>query len=112
MESHLSYPVLAFFPFRSTITNPGLLLLPPSWIPAAVDHGRKSKALANGKLNSPSLSRASTLVVDLSQVFNTSPKELSDRTACPPAASPAHFAMSLAQHGLKVARRCRRRPAV
>jgi hypothetical protein len=97
MESHLSYPVLAFF--RSQHDN-------QSWIAsltaildscALIMVGIEGACERQAELT---FAIARHAVVDLSQVFNTSPKELStDRL--PPAAV-QHIRDVLAQHGLKL----------
>jgi hypothetical protein len=97
MESHLSYPVLAFF--RSQHDN-------QSWI-ASLTAVLDSCALimvgiegACERQAELTFAIARHAVVDLSQVFNTSPKELAtDRL---PPASLQHIRDVLAQHGLKL----------
>jgi len=97
MESHLSYPVLAFF--RSQHDN-------QSWIAsltaildacALIMVGIEGACERQAELT---FAIARHAVVDLSQVFNTSPKELStDRL---PHAELQHIRDVLAQHGLKL----------
>src|ERR1700722_16514117 len=97
MESHLSYPVLAFF--RSQHDN-------QSWIAsltaildscALIMVGIEGACERQAELT---FAIARHAVVDLSQVFNTSPKELStDRL---PRAALEHIRDVLAQHGLKL----------
>ena len=97
MESHLSYPVLAFF--RSQHDN-------QSWIAslaaildscALIMVGIEGACERQAELT---FAIARHAVVDLSQVFNTSPKDLaSDRL--PPVAL-QHIRDVLAQHGLKL----------
>jgi hypothetical protein len=97
MESHLSYPVLAFF--RSQHDN-------QSWIAsltaildacALIIVGIEGACERQAELT---FAIARHAVVDLSQVFNTSPKELSaDRL---PPAELQHIRDVLAQHGLKL----------
>ena len=97
MESHLSYPVLAFF--RSQHDN-------QSWIAsltaildacALIIVGIEGACERQAELT---FAIARHAVVDLSQVFNTSPKELStDRL---PHAELQHIRDVLAQHGLKL----------
>jgi transposase InsO family protein len=97
MESHLSYPVLAFF--RSQHDN-------QSWIAsltaildscALIMVGIEGACERQAELT---FAIARHAVVDLSQVFNTSPKELStDRL---PRAALQHIRDVLAQHGLKL----------
>jgi Ion channel len=97
MESHLSYPVLAFF--RSQHDN-------QSWIAsltaildacALIMVGIEGACERQAELT---FAIARHAVVDLSQVFDTSPKELSaDRL---PHAELQHIRDVLAQHGLKL----------
>jgi transposase InsO family protein len=97
MESHLSYPVLAFF--RSQHDN-------QSWIAsltaildscALIMVGIEGACERQAELT---FAIARHAVVDLSQVFNTSPKELStDRLPRPVL---QHIRDVLAQHGLKL----------
>ncbi len=97
MESHLSYPVLAFF--RSQHDN-------QSWIAsltaildacALIMVGIEGACERQAELT---FAIARHAVVDLSQVFNTSPKELSaDRLSH---AELQHIRDVLAQHGLKL----------
>ena len=97
MESHLSYPVLAFF--RSQHDN-------QSWIAsltaildscALIMVGIEGACERQAELT---FAIARHAVVDLSQVFNTSPKELStDRL---PHAELQHIRDVLARHGLKL----------
>ncbi|PYU04118.1 MAG: two pore domain potassium channel family protein [Acidobacteria bacterium] len=97
MESHLSYPVLAFF--RSQHDN-------QSWIAsltaildacALIMVGIEGACERQAQLT---FAIARHAVVDLSQVFNTSPKELpADRL---PHAELQHIRDVLAQHGLKL----------
>ena len=97
MESHLSYPVLAFF--RSQHDN-------QSWIAsltaildacALIMVGIEGACERQAELT---FAIARHAVVDLSQVFNTSPKELpADRL---PHAELQHIRDVLAQHGLKL----------
>jgi Ion channel len=97
MESHLSYPVLAFF--RSQHDN-------QSWIAsltaildacALIMVGIEGACERQAELT---FAIARHAVVDLSQVFNTPPKELSaDRL---PHAELQHIRDVLAQHGLKL----------
>jgi hypothetical protein len=97
MESHLSYPVLAFF--RSQHDN-------QSWIAsltaildacALIMVGIEGACERQAELT---FAIARHAVVDLSQVFNTSPQELSkDRL---PRSELQHIRDVLAQHGLKL----------
>ena len=97
MESHLSYPVLAFF--RSQHDN-------QSWIAslaaildscALIMVGIEGACERQAELT---FAIARHAVVDLSQVFNTSPKELAtDRLPLP---ALQHIRDVLAQHGLKL----------
>jgi hypothetical protein len=97
MESHLSYPVLAFF--RSQHDN-------QSWIAsltaildacALIMVGIEGACERQAELT---FAIARHAVVDLSQVFNTSPQQLSkDRL---PHAELQHIRDVLAQHGLKL----------
>jgi len=97
MESHLSYPVLAFF--RSQHDN-------QSWIAsltaildacALIMVGIEGACERQAELT---FAIARHAVVDLSQVFNTSPKELSADSL--PHAELQHIRDVLAQHGLKL----------
>ena len=97
MESHLSYPVLAFF--RSQHDN-------QSWIAsltaildscALIMVGIEGACERQAELT---FAIARHAVVDLSQVFNTSPKELSTDRLPPTALQ--HIRDVLAQHGLKL----------
>jgi Ion channel len=97
MESHLSYPVLAFF--RSQHDN-------QSWIAsltaildacALIMVGIEGACERQAELT---FAIARHAVVDLSQVFDTSPKELSEDRL--PHAELQHIRDVLAQHGLKL----------
>jgi Ion channel len=97
MESHLSYPVLAFFRSQhdnqSWIASLAAILDSCALIMAGIEGACERQAELTFAI-------ARHAVVDLSQVFNTSPKDLaSDRL--PPVAL-QHIRDVLAQHGLKL----------
>ena len=105
MESHLSYPVLAYF--RSQHDN-------QSWIASLTAILDTSALVMVGiegaceKQAELTFAIARHAVADLSQVFGTAPAQLpNDRL---PAEQLRHIRDVLAQHGLKLRRRRRSRP--
>jgi len=97
MESHLSYPVLAFF--RSQHDNQSWIASLTAILDACslIMVGIEGACQRQGELT---FAIARHAVVDLSQVFDTSPQELSrDRL---PHAELQHIRDVLAQHGLKL----------
>jgi hypothetical protein len=97
MESHLSYPVLAYFRSQhdnqSWVASLTAILDTCALIMVGIDGACERQAALTFAI-------ARHAVVDLSQVFGTSPKPLPDDRL--PAAQLRHIRDVLAQHGLKL----------